>query len=126
MESGRGAPVVLDRPGTHWRAHAVCANTVTDPDLFFPVGVGPAARAQEAEAKRLCFICPVMLACREWAQDIHGLEGVWGGRSRRDRDHLRRKLRQNPSGRNAPPADTEHGREHWDDGRVAYAVQGAR
>ncbi len=126
MNSGRGGPAVLDRPVTHWRAHALCANPVIDPDLFFPVGVGQAARAQEAEAKRLCIICPVMAACRQWAQDIPGLEGVWGGRSRRDRDLLRRRLRQDTNARSTPPADTDHGRQHKDDGRVAFAAQGSR
>ena len=126
MDGARGDLAARGKSGTHWRVDAVCASGDIDPDLFFPVGIGSAARGQELQAKRLCFACPALRACREWAQDIPALEGVWGGRSRRDRELYRRRRRQEPSSDEAPPPDTEHGRESEDGGRVAHAVQGSR
>lgn len=106
MDTGRGGLPFSDQPGTHWRALAACTNGTTDPELFFPKGTGPAARAQEAEAKRLCYACPVMLACREWAQDIPKLEGVWGGRSQHDREMSRARRRQRLAACSTPVAGT--------------------
>ena len=48
-----------------WRSLGLCLDA--DPDLFFPDGeAGPAARAQIAEAKAVCAVCPVLVECREF------------------------------------------------------------
>lgn len=41
---------------------------------------GAPARSREAAAVALCRTCPVMLACRQWAQE-HAEEGVWGAQT---------------------------------------------
>lgn len=125
MDSPHSGPAQRVRLSRHWRARALCATWI-DPELFFPVGVGRAAADQEAEAKALCLVCPVMLPCRDWAQDVRGLEGVWGGRSQRDRELLRRTRRRDPDGPTAARPDSEHGRGRRDDEQNANAVPAAR
>lgn len=49
-----------------------------EPDLWFPVGYGPAALAQAEMAKALCGPCPIKVACLQTALDRGDL-GVWGG-----------------------------------------------
>ena len=72
----------LPPPGTAsttqvWRFEAACSQD--DPDLFFPVGKGEAARRQARQAKAVCGGCPVMLACLTWAMETEQTDGVWGG-----------------------------------------------
>jgi WhiB family redox-sensing transcriptional regulator len=95
MDTGQGGLPFSDQGGTtDWRTRAACSNGKADPELFFPRGTGPEAQAQEAQAKRLCCACQVMVACRDWAQEIPKLEGVWGGRTLHDREVIRSRRRQ--------------------------------
>lgn len=57
-----------------------------DPEVFFPVVTTgqPAVKAIQ-EAKQVCRLCPVRLACRQWAME-HREHGVWGGTSEGDRE----------------------------------------
>lgn len=76
---------------TAWLSRAVCVGH--DPDLFFPVGDGPDARAQAADARRICVRCPVRDACLQWAHDQGpSLDGIWGGTDQRQRKNRRRIL----------------------------------
>ena len=59
-----------------WRDRAACLGE--DPELFFPIGNGPAARAQIDEAKSVCGFCPVIDSCRRYALR-YGMAGIWGG-----------------------------------------------
>jgi WhiB family redox-sensing transcriptional regulator len=47
-----------------WRDQGLCIDI--DPEFFFPVGDGPAAREQAEEAKEVCQACPVLAQCREF------------------------------------------------------------
>lgn len=84
-----------------WQKRAACRTE--DPELFFPVGEGASAQQQAAEAKAVCYRCPVVDACLNWAM-THGQDaGVWGGLDERERHNLRR--RQLRAART--PGDTE-------------------
>jgi WhiB family redox-sensing transcriptional regulator len=61
-----------------WMADAICAQT--DPDAFFPEKGG-----STAEAKRVCFSCPVSEVCLEWALVKGERFGIYGGKSERER-----------------------------------------
>jgi WhiB family redox-sensing transcriptional regulator len=125
MDRGRGGLPFSDQAGSHWRAQAACTDGTVDPELFFPKGTGPAAQAQEAEAKRVCFVCPVMLACRDWAQEIPKLEGVWGGRNQHDRELTRGRRRQTVNAWSSPVASIGAAGARDPAGRRALAREGA-
>ncbi|WP_229686794.1 WhiB family transcriptional regulator [Longimycelium tulufanense] len=72
-----------------WRSAAACRTQ--DPELFFPVGEGPLAQWQIAEAKAVCRRCPVILECRAWALQVGEDSGVWGGLDAGERRELRRR-----------------------------------
>ena len=77
---------------TEWMSQAKCKDM--DPDVFFPSdGVGVRV------AQRVCLVCPVKLACLEYALAHRVHEGVWGGTSERER---RRLLRHRRSTTTAP------------------------
>jgi WhiB family redox-sensing transcriptional regulator len=66
----------------NWIDDAACAGE--DPELFFPKKNDGPAR----EAKALCNACPVLEACREYAQKSPVmLAGVWGGTTESERRH---------------------------------------
>ncbi|MFF7441655.1 WhiB family transcriptional regulator [Streptomyces sp. NPDC008122] len=73
-----------------WRAAAACQDV--DPDLFFPVGTGAPALAQEEEAKRVCRRCPVREPClRSALAQPYPPSGVWGGLTEAQRRSLARR-----------------------------------
>ncbi|MFG2670819.1 WhiB family transcriptional regulator [Streptomyces sp. NPDC048445] len=76
-------------PVDDWRKKAACDATTTD--LFFPVGEGPLAQQQTADAKRICHTCPVMDACLRWALNEHQDVGVWGGLDERQRRRIHKR-----------------------------------
>ena len=59
----------------------VAACRTADPDLFFgPVGEAPESRGRRvAQARAVCFSCPIRLACLEVARANRETYGVWGG-----------------------------------------------
>ncbi|WP_149563181.1 WhiB family transcriptional regulator [Streptomyces cacaoi] len=61
-----------------------------DPELFFPIGNTTPAIMQADEAKMVCFRCPVIEPCRQWAMN-NAEHGVWGGLSESERDAARRR-----------------------------------
>lgn len=73
----------------NWRSYAACRTE--DPELFFPIGSGPAAQAQAEEAKRVCWRCPAMQLCGQWAVQTRQESGVWGGMAEWDRRRLHRR-----------------------------------
>ncbi|MFE5771415.1 WhiB family transcriptional regulator [Streptomyces sp. NPDC056485] len=75
-----------------WRDDALCRRTAkVDKEGFFPVGVGPVALAAIEQAKGFCGLCPVRMACAQWALS-QGLEhGIWGGLDEVQRRRLRRR-----------------------------------
>jgi WhiB family redox-sensing transcriptional regulator len=64
-----------------WMALAKCRDM--DPSLFFPSDAGG-----ERAAQRICAVCPVKIPCLEYSLDNRIDDGVWGGRSERERHSL--------------------------------------
>ena len=75
------APITEERP---WVVFAACRDA--DPDLFFP-----SSREQEAAAKSLCAMCPVVRECNSYSFDARESFGIWGGVTEKQR---RVELRQ--------------------------------
>jgi WhiB family redox-sensing transcriptional regulator len=70
-----------------WRANAACRGL--DPGIFYPLS------DEEAEqAKAVCDLCPVQSSCLEHALGIREKEGVWGGRTERERRRIIRQRRR--------------------------------
>lgn len=72
-----------------WRHDAICRDE--DPELFFPVGTSGPALMQIAEAKSVCWRCPVTESCLQWALESGQDAGVWGGMSEDERRALKRR-----------------------------------
>lgn len=72
-------------PTEHWRDDALCAQ-MPDPDEWFPE-VGE----RSLTAKKVCGLCPdwVRDACLAYALDNEITDGVWGGKTRRERQRMR-------------------------------------
>lgn len=76
---------------TEWHRWARCLTE--SPEIFFPVGQGPAAQQQARQAKRICARCRVRESCLEWALETEATHGVFGGLDELERNHLARELR---------------------------------
>jgi hypothetical protein len=50
---------------------------------------------EKAEAKQLCFACPVRKDCVKWALESNTIWGIWGGK---DEQEIRRTLSVNADG----------------------------
>lgn len=72
-----------------WRHFAACNDE--DPELFFAVGKGPAAKAQDQRAKAVCAGCPVRADCLDFALAMGLDDGVFGGLDRDERRALKRR-----------------------------------
>jgi WhiB family redox-sensing transcriptional regulator len=81
-----------DPATTAWISGAACVDH--DPELFFPVGVSPAALAREDQAKAVCEGCPVRVECLEWSLETCQDAGVWGGVGEEERRAIRRQRRR--------------------------------
>lgn len=55
--------------------------------MFFPVTRG---FSTATDAKRICVACPVRAECLEYALENNERQGVWGGKTYRERMVLRR------------------------------------
>ena len=78
--------------GTHWRDDAACRDV--DPTLYFPLGTGPAALEQAAQAKSVCSACPVVQQCLVFAVTTNQEYGIWGGLDEEERREVRRQWRR--------------------------------
>ncbi|MEW2386606.1 WhiB family transcriptional regulator, partial [Micromonospora sp. NPDC047707] len=84
-------------PGLDREATKTPACRSHDTDLFFP---GPATggemRRQIAQAKQICFTCPLLHPCRAWAlnQPAQHLHGIWGATTQPERRLLQRQHRK--------------------------------
>lgn len=74
---------------TDWRHRAACR--AEDPELFFPTGDTGPARMQAEEAKQVCYRCPVINSCLQWALDNGKDAGVWGGQDEDERRLAKRR-----------------------------------
>jgi WhiB family redox-sensing transcriptional regulator len=66
-----------------WREVGICRDS--DPNLFYPLGRGLAAREQAEEAKGYCRTCPSQEPCLAFALGSGQELGVWGGTSADER-----------------------------------------
>ena len=79
--------------GVEWMARAVCRDE--DPELFHPVdesGHSPTSRAQVADAKAVCALCPVVPDCYTYAVRIGADHGIWAGMTSPERRKARRRM----------------------------------
>lgn len=77
-----------------WRDNAECRRDEYDPELWHPAGTTGPWIAQIADAKRVCFGCPVMQQCRQWALARPEESGIWGGTTEHERATWRRRMRR--------------------------------
>jgi WhiB family transcriptional regulator, redox-sensing transcriptional regulator len=82
---------------TDWRAAGACL--AADPDLFYPIAVGDAARTQVARALRICGDCQVRQQCLDFALRTGESHGIWGGTTPEDRVRTRRARTRRASSR---------------------------
>jgi len=72
-----------------WNLKASCRGP--ESQLFFPPSL-PERReereAREARAKRICFDCPVLDDCLEFALRVREPHGIWGGLTEAERRRL--------------------------------------
>jgi WhiB family redox-sensing transcriptional regulator len=69
-----------------WQERGRCRTDDVDPSIFFP---GEGERAVVNQARKICFRCPVRVACLQFAVD-HGEVGIWGGTTDYERRNMRR------------------------------------
>lgn len=69
-----------------WRERALCSGD--DPELWYADGRSTADRADAAEAKRVCGLCPVRDVCLADALQAREPYGIRGGLDARERDAL--------------------------------------
>lgn len=71
-------PLLLTDAVGNWREDALCAEV--DPELFYPGKGGSTTRA-----KKICKVCDVRAECLETALTNKERDGIWGGKSERER-----------------------------------------
>ena len=86
----RAAPNT-SRHTSDWRDDALCRAENENPEDWFPIGAGPAAKAREHYAKSVCRFCPALQACGQWAIQTRQPFGVWGGMSEAERRAILRR-----------------------------------
>lgn len=74
-----------------WQVKAACRGLSTN--LFFKADDEPRSRksGREAQAKAVCFTCPVVAECLNWALTVGETEGVWGATTADERVALQRQ-----------------------------------
>lgn len=53
--------------------------TEIDPEFFFPTSIVETKKALPL-AKAICNACPTFAACRAYADNTVGLQGIWAGK----------------------------------------------
>lgn len=74
-------------PADTWRAMAVCAGPdyATRRDLWFSTASNTEAIR---EARRVCWSCPVIRECLNWAFAHREDRGIWGGMTEKERRRI--------------------------------------
>ena len=70
-----------------WRNRSACRGL--DPTIFYPP-----SDEEADEAKAICAVCPVREPCLEYALANRERDGIWGGRTERERRRLVRQRRK--------------------------------
>jgi hypothetical protein len=91
-----------------WRDDGLCSRPGEDAEDWFPVGTSPDALAAENHAKAVCWRCPVMEACGQWALEQRESAGIWGGLTEKERRKIlkRRGVNLPDLGEEAPAPRT--------------------
>jgi len=74
-----------------WRDMAACREVTLN---FYP-GSSRVERKEARDAMRTCMVCPVRLACLQWAVEHKEYYGIWGGTTESER---RRMIEENAGG----------------------------
>lgn len=70
-----------------WRDHAACKGQTDRMYPHLPAGRNERARTRDIDAARaLCFTCPVIGECGDYADRTNQRHGVWGGTNRASRN----------------------------------------
>ena len=77
------------RPAADWRNAALCRTE--DPAIFFASEGTDHGKADVRHAKVICWQCPSLQACGQWALESREAFGVWGGMSEADRRAILRR-----------------------------------
>jgi hypothetical protein len=75
---------------TDWRTRGSCSSH-GEPDIWFAGRSGTDAREQTREAQAICYGCPVIQQCGQWAIAEHEIFGVWGGMTEDQRRRIFRR-----------------------------------
>ena len=94
----------MTSPRPDWHARALCHGAH---ELFHPDGRSDELRRKEEKAKAICATCPVRKECLDYALTVREADGIWGGYTTQEREHLL-KIRR----RRARQAMERTGREH--------------
>ena len=81
LDTAIAAPSTVTDEVPSWHSDALGAQT--DPEEFFPPPGGATSRA-----KRVCAECPVRAACLDHALTYNEQQGIWGGKTPRERQEL--------------------------------------
>ena len=74
-----------------WRDNGLCNKRGEDAEDWFPVGSGAEAVAAGNHAKAVCWRCPVMETCGQWALENREPVGIWGGLDEAERRKILRR-----------------------------------
>lgn len=75
-----------------WHAQSECGKPANKDKIEYFFSRDP---KEKAEAKNMCFSCPVRDKCLQWALEHRRIDGIWGGRDEID---IRRALSVNYKG----------------------------
>ena len=80
--------MTMTTTATPWHRHAACKGL--DPSIFYPADEDDEC----LDAKAVCAQCPVLDLCLEHALGEREKEGIWGGRTERERRRIIRQRRR--------------------------------
>jgi WhiB family redox-sensing transcriptional regulator len=88
----------LSKHNPDFSTYGSCSNPDEqyDPDWWFPEekpGRVTWSRTYEANtARNICKSCPILVECRDYALQYHGITGIWGGMDRHERREMQIQL----------------------------------
>lgn len=77
-------------PAFDWRHLGACSGH-DYPDMWYATASSVAGRADQNEAQAICYGCPVLQPCGQWALETREQWGVWGGMTEAKRRSVLRR-----------------------------------
>lgn len=78
----------------------LCSTIGLNPDIWFDYEVPRGGKATSNEstelARKVCYACPAMRECRDYAMQYFNLYGIWGGLDHIERSNMQRALGRTP------------------------------